>query len=196
MTAIDLDLKEALEIIEDNGLERDVFMWLFHNSTALNARMTADDCVAVFEGILKGKDDLTKERLESLCRAYDTDLAEVLAGSESPKGAEYKLDRSKRYTGRVFKFRKEFGPRVLDVRHELGARVLDVRYFMQLQQDGEDRWVEIDGNLFVDLRAMTGRYNWATITQDHNGCELKVKTDARRERMFTTIAKNCYGLEV
>lgn len=196
MTAIDLDLKEALEIIEENGLERDVFMWLFHNSTALNARMTADDCAEVFEGILKGKADLTKERLESLCRAYDTDLAEVLAESEPLNEEVKKLDRSKRYTGRVFRFRKEFERRVKDNSQEFGVRVLDVRYFMQLRQDGEERWVEIDGNLFTDLRAMTGLYDWATITQDSQGCELKVKTDARRERMFATIAKNCYGLEL
>lgn len=186
MTAIDLDLKEALEIIEENGLERDVFMWLFRKSTALNARMTADDCAEVFEGILKGKEDLTKERLESLCRAYDTDLAEVLAGSEPPKGAEYKLDRSKRYTGRVFKFRKEFGWRALD----------DVRYFIQLEQGGEERWVEIDGNLFIDVRVMTSDYDSHTTWRESNVCEIEVKTDARRERMFATIAKNCYGLEV
>lgn len=64
---------------------------------------------------------------------------------------EYKLDRSKRYTGRVFKFRKEFG-----------SRVLDVRYFIQLQQGGEKRWVEVDGNLFIDLRAMTSDYDRLT----------------------------------
>lgn len=98
---------------------------------------------------------------------------------------EYKLDRSKRYTGRVFKFRKEFG-----------RRALEVRYFMQLQQGGEERWVEIDGNLFVDLRAMTSDYDRRTTWRGGNVWEIEVKTDARRERMFTKIAKNCYGLEV
>lgn len=99
---------------------------------------------------------------------------------------EYKLDRSKRYTGRVFKFRKEFGWRALD----------DVRYFIQLQQGGEERWVEIEGSLFVDLRAMTSDYDRLTNWRGSNVCETEVKTDARRERMFTQIAKNCYGLEV
>lgn len=80
MTAVDLDLKEVLELIEDNGLERDVFMWLFRKSQALNARMTADDCVEVFEGILKGKEDLTRDRLKNLCATYDADLEEIVNG--------------------------------------------------------------------------------------------------------------------
>lgn len=99
---------------------------------------------------------------------------------------DYKLDRSKRYTGRVFKFRKEFGWRALN----------DVRYFIQLEQGGEERWVEIDGNLFIDLRAMTSDYDSHTTWRGASTCEIEVKTDARRERMFVTIAKNCYGLEV
>lgn len=71
MTAVDLDLKEALEIIEENGLERDVFMWLFRNSQALNARMTADDCVEVFLGILKGSEDLTDDLINKLKANYE-----------------------------------------------------------------------------------------------------------------------------
>lgn len=99
---------------------------------------------------------------------------------------EYKLDRSKRYTGRVFRFRKEFEGRALD----------DVRHFIQLQQGREKRWVEIEVSLFVDLRAMTSDYDRLTTWRGGNVWEIEVKTDARRERMFTTIAKNCYGLEV
>lgn len=178
-------VEDALQIIIENDLGREVFMSLFRDAEFVAHNLTEDDCAEVFEGILKGKDDLTKERLKSLCASYDTDLAEVLAERAEAKAEVKKLYNSKRYSGRVFRFRKEFG-----------VRVTDLKYFMQLQQDGEDRWVEIDGSLFVDLRAMTEADKHFTTTRGSNAWEIEVKTDARRERMFTTIAKHCYGLEV
>ena len=189
MTAVDLDLKEALEIIEENGLERDVFMWLFRNSTALKERMTADDCAEVFEGILKGKDDLTKERLEALCAEYDADLNEIVNGAvegEQVKQAVVEVkERKQRFTGKIFRFRKVFG-----------QSYRDVKYFILRGEKDFGEWVEIDANLYVDLKAMVDEVNVRTTFNDGDIWELEIRTDARRERMFTTIAKYGYNVEV
>jgi len=186
MTAVDLDLKEALEIIEENGLERDVFMWLFRNSQALNARMTADDCVEVFGGILKGKADLTKERLEALCATYDANLNEIVNGrtveAEPVKQEGKAMERKQRFTGRTFRFRKE-----------PGKSYLVYRCFIQ---KGEGEWMEISRDLYIDLKAMVNEEDARTTLNKGGFIEYEIKTDARRERMFTTIAKHCYGVEV
>ena len=64
----DYSLEEVLTIIEENELGRDVFMSLFRDSYFVADQLTAEDCGEVFEGILKGKDDLTRERLKKLVR--------------------------------------------------------------------------------------------------------------------------------
>lgn len=71
-------LVEVLGFIADDKLDRDVFMTLFRESTNLVDTMSADDCVEVFLGVLKGEQDLTRELLEKLCNEYGTNLEEVL----------------------------------------------------------------------------------------------------------------------
>lgn len=73
-----MTLEEVLKLIEDNNLERDVFMHLYRESDRLNEQMSSDDCAEVWIGILKGSDDITAENLENLARKYDLDLDEVL----------------------------------------------------------------------------------------------------------------------
>lgn len=71
-------LVEVLGFIADDKLDRDVFMTLFRESINLVDTMSADDCVEVFLGVLKGEQDLTRELLEKLCNEYGTNLEEVL----------------------------------------------------------------------------------------------------------------------
>lgn len=71
-------LVEVLGFIADDKLDRDVFMTLFRESINLVDTMSADDCVEVFLGVLKGEQDLTRELLEKLCNEYGTHLEEVL----------------------------------------------------------------------------------------------------------------------
>lgn len=73
-----MTLEEVLKLIEDNNLERDVFMHLYRESDKLNEQMSSDDCAEVWIGILKGSDDITAENLEKLALMYDVDLDEVL----------------------------------------------------------------------------------------------------------------------
>lgn len=172
-------LEEVMNLIEENGLGREVFMSLFRDSFFIADELTADDCAEVFEGILKGKDDLTKERLESLCRAYDADLGEIVNGKAEA------TERKQRFTGRTYRFRKVFG-----------QSYRDVKYFILRGEKDEGEWVSIDGNLYIDLKAMVDEVDVRTTLNEGDIWELEIKTDARRERMFTTIAKHCYGVEV
>lgn len=71
-------LVEVLGFIADDKLDRDVIMTLFRESINLVDTMSADDCVEVFLGVLKGEQDLTRELLEKLCNEYGTNLEEVL----------------------------------------------------------------------------------------------------------------------
>ena len=71
-------LVEVLGFIADDKLDRDVFMTLFRESINLVDTMSADDCVEVFLGVLKGEQDLTRELLEKLSNEYGTNLEEVL----------------------------------------------------------------------------------------------------------------------
>lgn len=71
-------LVEVLGFIADDKLDRDVFMTLFRESINLVDTMSADDCVEVFLGVLKGEQDLTRELLENLCNEYGTNLEDVL----------------------------------------------------------------------------------------------------------------------
>lgn len=73
-----MTLEEVLKLIEDNNLERDVFMHLYRESDKLNEQMSSDDCAEVWIGVLKGSDDITAENLEKLALMYDVDLDEVL----------------------------------------------------------------------------------------------------------------------
>ena len=73
-----MTLEEVLKLVEDNNLERDVFMHLYRESDKLNEQMSSDDCAEVWTGILKGSDDITAENLETLAWMYDVDLDEVL----------------------------------------------------------------------------------------------------------------------
>lgn len=192
-----MTLEEILSLIEENELGRDVFMHLFRDSYFVADQLTADDCAEVFEGILKGKDDLTKERLESLCRAYDADLDEVVKGLGPDKAEdegkaepvaetkpEVNAPKPQRFMGRFFRFRKEFG-----------KNVSEVKYFY-FKQEGDGEWVEIDRNMFVDLKAMTDEDKACTTFSQDGIWEVEIYADSRRERMFTTISKHCYGVEV
>lgn len=170
-------LEEVLTLIEENGLEREVFMHLFRDSFFIADELTADDCAEVFEGILKGKEDLTKERLEALCAAYDADLNEIVDGKA--------VERKQHFTGRTFNFRKVFG-----------QSYRDVKYFIFRGEKDEGEWVEIDANLYVDLKAMVDEVDVCTTLNEGDIWELEIKTDRQRERMFTTIAKYGYGVEV
>lgn len=172
-------VEEVLTLIEENGLEREVFMHLFRDSYFVADQLTADDCGEVFEGILKGKEDLTKERLEALCVAYDADLNKIVNGKNEGE------ERKQRFTGRVFRFRKEFG-----------KTVADTKYFIFRDKEDKGEWVQIDGNLFIDLKAMIDEDKVRTLYTKTDVVELEIRTDARRERMFTTIAKHCYSVEV
>lgn len=80
-----MTLEEILSLIEENELGREVFMHLFRDSYFVADQLTADDCAEVFEGILKGKDDLTRDRLKKLCAVYDADLDEVVKGFDADK---------------------------------------------------------------------------------------------------------------
>ena len=71
-------LVEVLGFINDDKLDRDVFMTLYRESINLVDTMSADDCVEVFLGVLKGEQDLTRGLLERLCNEYGTNLEEVL----------------------------------------------------------------------------------------------------------------------
>lgn len=177
-----MTLEEILRLIEENELGRDVFMHLFRDSFFIADKLTADDCAEVFEGILKGKDDLTRDRLKKLCAVYDADLDEVVNGIKEEGKV---MERKQRFTGRKFRFKKEFG-----------KNAFDVKYFIFLGQKDEGEWLAIDGNLFVDLKAMTDEDNARTVFRGGNVWEIEIKTDRRRERMFTTIAKHCYDVEV
>lgn len=172
-------LEEVLTLIEENGLEREVFMSLFRDSFFIADELTADDCAEVFEGILKGKEDLTKERLEALCAAYDADLNEIVNGKDEGE------ERKQRFTGRTFHFRKVFG-----------QSYRDVKYFIFRGREDDGKWVEIDANLYVDLKAMVDEVDVRTTLNEGDIWELEIKTDRQRERMFTTIAKYGYGVEV
>ena len=76
-------LVEVLGFIADDKLDRDVFMTLYRESINLVDTMSADDCVEVFLGVLKGEQDLTRELLERLCNEYGTNLEEVLKKQEN-----------------------------------------------------------------------------------------------------------------
>lgn len=67
---------EVLKLIEDNNLERDVFMHLYRECDKLNEQMSSDDCLEVWLGILKGSDDIKKENIEVLMSNYNVDLEE------------------------------------------------------------------------------------------------------------------------
>lgn len=172
-------LEEVLNLVEENGLGREVFMSLFRDSYFVADQLTADDCAEVFEGILKGKEYLTKERLEKLCEAYDADLNEVVSGKDEGE------ERKQRFTGRTFRFKKE-----------LAKNYIDTKYFIFLDKNGNGEWVEIDRNLYIDLREMKDEDKVCMRFVENNVLEYEIKTDRRRERMFTTIAKYGYGVEV
>ena len=118
-------LEEVLTLIEENGLEREVFMRLFRDSFFIADELTADDCAEVF-----------------------------------------------------------------------GKTVADTKYFIFRDKEDKGEWVQIDGNLFIDLKAMIDEDKVRTLYIKTDVVELEIRTDARRERMFTTIAKHCYGVEV
>lgn len=71
-----MTLDEVLKLIEDNNLERDVFMDLYRNSDKLNDQMSSDDCLEVWMGILKGSDDIKTENIKVLMSNYNVDLEE------------------------------------------------------------------------------------------------------------------------
>lgn len=102
--------------------------------------------------------------------------------------AEGDAPKPQRFTGRVFKFRKKF----LAEMNRFNPKV----FILKGMEEGVERWEEIDGNLFVDLRAMTSEDHVRTTFNDGEIWDIEIKTDRRRERMFTTIAKHCYGVEV
>jgi hypothetical protein len=158
-----MTLEEILSLIEENELGRDVFMHLFRDAYFVADQLTTDDCAEGFEGILKGKDDLTRDRLK-------------------------KAVKPQRFTGRVFKFRKKFS----GGKNSFNPKV----FILKGMEEGVERWEEIDGNLFVDLKAMTNEDHVRTTFNDGEVWDIEIKTDRRRERMFTTIAKHCYGVEV
>lgn len=193
-----MTLEEILRLIEENELGRDVFMHLFRDASFVANQLTADDCAEVFEGILKGKDDLTRDRLKKLCAVYDADLDEVVnrmaadktedEGKAEPVAetkTEVNAPKSQRFIGRFFRFRKEFG-----------KNVSEVKYFYFKVKEGDGEWVEIDRNMFVDLKAMTDEDKACTTFNQDGIWEVEIYADSRRERMFTTIAKHCYGVEV
>ena len=181
-----MTLEEILSLIEENELGRDVFMHLFRDAFFVADQLTADDCAEVFEGILKGKDDLTRDRLKKLCAVYDADLDEVVKVVEADKAE--KAVEPRRFTGRTFKFRKKF---------PVGTNIFNPKVFiLKGMEEGVERWEEIDANLFVDLKAMTDEAQARTTFNDGEVWDIEIKTDRRRERMFTTIAKHCYGVEV
>lgn len=186
-----MTLEEILSLIEENELGRNVFMYLFRDASFVANQLTADDCAEVFEGILKGKDDLTRDRLKKLCAVYDADLDEVVNGMAADKTEADKAEEAvkpRRFTGRVFKFRKKFSG---------GKNCFNPKVFiLKGMEEGIERWEEIDGNLFVDLKAMTDEAQARTTFNDGEVWDIEIKTDRRRERMFTTIAKHCYGVEV
>lgn len=95
------------------------------------------------------------------------------------------MERKQRFTGRTFRFRKE-----------LAKHYVDTKYFIFLGQKDNGEWIEIDRNLYIDLRAMTNEDKVYMQFTGNNVLEYEIKTDARRERMFTTIAKHWYGVEV
>ena len=53
---------------------REQFLDFFRNSDAFNEEMTADDCIELFLGSLKGQSDITHKLLEQLCGNYDSSL--------------------------------------------------------------------------------------------------------------------------
>lgn len=196
----DYSLEEVLTIIEENGQGREVFMSLFRDPLFIADELTADDCAEVFEGILKGKDDLTKERLKNLCATYDADLEEIVNGItnaaekvEQEEGKdkmklETTTEKPKRFRGRIFRFRKNF---------PVGTNIFDPKVFiLKGMEEGVERWEEIDRNLFIDLKAMTDEDHVRTTFNDGVIWDIEIRTDARRERMFTTIAKHCYDVEL
>lgn len=71
-------LQQILAEIKSNGLEWAVFMELYRNSDELNEQMSADDCVEVFTGILKGAEDLSFDLFDNVCHEYDVDIVELM----------------------------------------------------------------------------------------------------------------------
>ncbi len=59
------------------SITREQFLDYFRSDDYSN-QMSADDCIEVFRGALKGSSDLTQELLEEVCSDYDTSLTEVL----------------------------------------------------------------------------------------------------------------------
>ena len=98
---------------------------------------------------------------------------------------ETTTEKPKRFRGRIFRFRSE-----------VGETYLETKYFYFKGKNGEAEWVEIDWNLYIDLKAMVDEVDVRTTFNSGGIWDLEIRTDARRERMFTTIAKHCYGVEV
>ena len=73
-----LPLTETSSEPQPEPITRDQFMAYFR-SDAFNEEMSADDCVEIFLGSLKGQSDITKRLLETLCHEYGTKLDHVLS---------------------------------------------------------------------------------------------------------------------